>query len=172
MNIDTLKERCTDLLVKGQKIQAIKLWREHTGASLKEAKKSIELFESTGAWPLVANGMVTTNTSTTPSLSRTDNITKECTSFINNGNKIGAIKLWREHTGASLNEAKEAIEQLEAARTSAVSTAPAPSLSHGEPEEASMEEEERPPQHQQGLGAGYWLFLLGLCAYLAYSLLA
>ncbi|OPZ81419.1 MAG: hypothetical protein BWY75_03554 [bacterium ADurb.Bin425] len=39
---EELDGRLRDLLAKGQKIEAIKLYREQTGASLKEAKEAIE----------------------------------------------------------------------------------------------------------------------------------
>lgn len=42
------------LIREGSKIQAIKLWREQTGASLKESKMQIEHFEQTGAWSPVS----------------------------------------------------------------------------------------------------------------------
>ena len=45
---------CASLIEEGKKVQAIKLWREKTGASLKEAKMQIEQFEREGIWsPIV-----------------------------------------------------------------------------------------------------------------------
>ena len=168
MNDDTLQERCTKLLVGGQKIQAIKLWREHTGTSLKDAKDILEHFEHTGSWlhspeQSPASQVETIQAKNEPNISLTD----KCASLLRNGNKIGAIKLWREHTGASLKDAKEAIEQLESDH----STPSVGSVSRDEYEEHSAEEEKH-PHHQQGLGTGYWLVLLGLCGYFAYYLLA
>lgn len=172
MNTDTLKERCTKLLVDGQKIQAIKLWREHTGTSLKDAKGILEHFENTGSWlpspKQSSNSQVDTITTHNKAiLNQIDNLRDKCTSLLENGNKIGAIKEWRKHTGASLKDAKEAIEQLERDH----STPRVGSVSRDEYEEYSAEEEKR-PHHQQGLGAGYWLVLLGLCGYFVYYLLA
>ena len=36
------RERCRELYLNGDKIPAIKLWREKTKASLKEAKEAVE----------------------------------------------------------------------------------------------------------------------------------
>lgn len=54
------------LIREGSKIQAIKLWREQTGASLKESKMQIEEFERTGTWspisaPIDSEGASTLN---------------------------------------------------------------------------------------------------------------
>lgn len=42
------------LIREGKKIQAIKLWRENTGASLKESKMQIEQFERAGTWSAIS----------------------------------------------------------------------------------------------------------------------
>lgn len=80
-------------LQRGEKIAAIKLYRQQTGAGLAEAKRAIE------AW------------------SRRDDLqggdlTVEVVELLNRGQKIGAIKLYRERTGARLVEAKQAVEAL------------------------------------------------------------
>jgi ribosomal protein L7/L12 len=41
------------------------------------------------------------------------NLTAEVAALLRSGNKIAAIKLWRERTGASLLEAKNAVEDYE-----------------------------------------------------------
>ena len=117
------------LIQENQKIQAIKLWRECTGNSLKEAKDIIEYFEQHGVWmtvddlprqvPKPSDSQPLQNLSTTsqpsPSLSlNSTSTTKElCASLVNEGKKVQAIKLWRERTGASLKEAKMQLEQFE-----------------------------------------------------------
>ena len=81
------------LLERGEKIAAIKLYRQQTGAGLAEAKRAIE------AW------------------ARRDDLhggdlTAELIGLLKRGQKIGAIKLYRERTGAGLFEAKQAVENL------------------------------------------------------------
>jgi hypothetical protein len=49
----------------------------------------------------------------------------EVRSFIKAGNKIGAIKLYREITGVGLAEAKEAVEKMVAERNAASAPTPA-----------------------------------------------
>lgn len=81
------------LLERGEKIAAIKLYRQQTGAGLAEAKRAIE------AW-----------------VRRDDlhggDLTAEVVGFLKRGQKIGAIKFYRERTGVSLVEAKHAVESL------------------------------------------------------------
>jgi ribosomal protein L7/L12 len=96
-------ERWTEIreaLARGEKIQAIKLYRERTGAGLREAKEVIEqtaqegerrLWEGTGGWPEIDEALA-------------------------RGEKIQAIKLYRERTGVGLREAKEAIDSMERRR--------------------------------------------------------
>lgn len=80
------------LLERGEKIAAIKLYRQQTGAGLAEAKRAIE------AW------------------SRRDDLhgdlTAEVVELLKRGQKFGAIKLYRERTGADLVAAKRAVEDL------------------------------------------------------------
>jgi hypothetical protein len=43
---DALKEQIRSLLLQGNKIEAIKIYRETTGLGLKESKDAVELIES------------------------------------------------------------------------------------------------------------------------------
>ena len=150
-----------------QKISAIKKFRTMTGVSLKEAKEIVDHFEAHGVW-ISASELKQSSPTVSPSpSSKHNNIHEKCASLLATGQKRPAIKEWREHTGASLKDAKEAIEQLERNH----STPAVNSISHDEYEEHSAEEEAKRPD-QQSLGIGYWVVLLGLCGYFAYYLLA
>jgi ribosomal protein L7/L12 len=89
------------LLAEGQKIEAIKRYRERTGAGLAEAKKAVELLEGQGA--------VARQPLDPP-------VEQEIVALLEQGRKIQAIKLYREHTGTGLKEAKQAVEAVAAER--------------------------------------------------------
>jgi ribosomal protein L7/L12 len=92
-----LVDRVQALLDAGQKIAAIKAFREATGAGLAEAKAAVEALERGG--PL-------------PSGAPPNDSEKDLLSLLQQGQKIKAIKLYRERTGAGLKEAKDAVEDL------------------------------------------------------------
>lgn len=101
-------------LDRGNKIEAIKLLRNATGLSLKEAKDAVEHIEAGD------------------SLVIAQKITKEAgsegiASALQQGNKLEAIRLYREQKGVGLKEAKEAIEAMLAGQqntTSGLALAP------------------------------------------------
>ncbi|MBV9469115.1 MAG: ribosomal protein L7/L12 [Abitibacteriaceae bacterium] len=92
-----------ELVRSGQKIQAIKLYREQTGVGLKEAKDAIDAMAA-GAFsaPPVAR-----SSQFMPSPSST------LENLIKSGRKIEAIKLYRQQTGAGLKESKDHVEAIE-----------------------------------------------------------
>ena len=94
-----------DTARSGNKIGAIKLYREYTGTGLAEAKEAVEKLEA--GQPLESlplGGM--------PAI-----IVPERAAWIQEalfkGDKIEAIKLYREGTNLGLKESKEAVEKLE-----------------------------------------------------------
>ena len=87
------------LLAEGRKIEAIKLYRDHAGAGLKEAKDAIEALERGGDLPV-------------PERRSFSNAEEEIVFLLEQGRKIEAIKLYREQTGTGLKEAKEAVEDI------------------------------------------------------------
>ncbi|MGH2521649.1 MAG: ribosomal protein L7/L12 [Anaerolineales bacterium] len=101
----------------GKKIEAIKLFRETFGVGLKEAKDAVEKIE---AGDLAEVTRQTLNTPgfagfATPSEPALDlGKLKEIGNLIRRGNKIEAIKLYRQMFGVGLKEAKDAVERLEA----------------------------------------------------------
>jgi len=88
-----------DLIARGQKIEAIKLYRERTDTGLKEAKDAVEAI-ARGETPAMP-----------ASLSSADE--QDVVSHLRDGNKIAAVKLYREKTGTGLAEAKKAVDALE-----------------------------------------------------------
>jgi ribosomal protein L7/L12 len=95
------------LVHEGRKIQAIKLYREQTGVSLKEAKDAVER--------LAANQPLGASATQVPPPPPTTGFVDpaELQRLVASGNKIQAIKYFRENTGAGLKEARDAVEWLE-----------------------------------------------------------
>lgn len=91
------------LLARGSKLEAIKRVRELTGLGLKEAKDMVEAWDVGGALPALP--------AATPATPRGD--MAEVRAILFGGNKIAAIKRYREITGAGLKEAKDAVERME-----------------------------------------------------------
>jgi ribosomal protein L7/L12 len=86
----------------GCKIEAIKRYRELTGAGLAEAKQAVEALERGEA---------------TPSAEPADSsFEREIVSLLQAGKKIEAIKLYRKRSGVGLKEAKDFIDALAADR--------------------------------------------------------
>jgi len=90
------------LLRDKQKIQAVKLYRDETKASLKEAKIAVEMMQDE---MLVAQHEARLSKGSPANL-------EEVQHFLQMGNKIQAIKAYRKSTGVGLREAKEAVEML------------------------------------------------------------
>lgn len=93
------------LLARDQKIEAIKLVREHTKLGLKEAKDYVDALER--------GEVVATLPSAPPAPPQlsTSELDTQVRSLART-NKIEAIKLVRQHTGLGLKEAKDYVEQL------------------------------------------------------------
>lgn len=91
-------------LARGEKIAAVKLYRDFTGAGLKEAKDAIDQWPGSGAGsagrPLAAAGHLSAAQ------------TAEIEAALARGQRIAAIKLYRDFTGVGLKEAKDVICEL------------------------------------------------------------
>jgi large subunit ribosomal protein L7/L12 len=87
------------LLAQNQKIEAIKFYRELTGAGLKEAKDAVEALERGESLEPPQEPVV-------------DSWEPEIVALMEQGRKIEAIKLYREKTGVGLKEAKDAVEAI------------------------------------------------------------
>jgi len=95
-----------DALRDSNKLLAIKLYREYTGLGLAEAKAAVEALEQTGSLP------ASTNTISTNGLDA--NLLAQVQQALFQGQKIEAIKLYREATNQGLKESKDAVEKMEA----------------------------------------------------------
>jgi len=97
-------QRIHDLLHRQQLINAIKFYREITGASLAEAKDAVE--------------EMARDESTKPpdDVRDMDNpiLTSRIMSLLSRKRKIDAVKIYREEYGVGLKEAKDAVDQIEA----------------------------------------------------------
>lgn len=113
------------LIREHKKIHAIKEYRVLTGASLKVAKEAVEEFEAQGRWPTGLNvhpasfGGDSMNHHASPSAAVPQRPAEaEHLSAIQaalaSGQKILAIKLYRELYGVGLKEAKDAVEHFQA----------------------------------------------------------
>ncbi len=105
------------LVKAGKKIEAIKLYRELTGVGLKEAKDAVEQLAE-GKFVQVSQTI--TRTRTTRAILNPDAsqaALAEVRHLMNAGHKIEAIKVYRQHFGVGLKEAKDAVEALDALDT-------------------------------------------------------
>ncbi|MBL8058382.1 MAG: ribosomal protein L7/L12, partial [Anaerolineales bacterium] len=98
------------LVQAGQKIEAIKLYRQLTGVGLKEAKDAVDQLE---AGQVVQVGQLIVQQWTAGGGERPD--LAEMRRLLLAGKKIEAIKVYRSRTGLGLKEAKDAVEAIEAA---------------------------------------------------------
>jgi len=85
----------------GNKIAAIKLYRDATGAGLAEAKDAIELIAAGKPPPSGAAATQPTDAM------------QEVSALLAAGRKIEAIRVYRTATGVGLKEAKDAVDALE-----------------------------------------------------------
>jgi ribosomal protein L7/L12 len=99
MDSQDLEEQLRVLLAEGKKIEAIKVYRERTGAGLAEAKDAVEALEAGQKLPSQAID---------------GGFENELVALLEQGQKIEAIRVYREKTGAGLKEAKDAVEALAA----------------------------------------------------------
>src|SRR5579863_5313437 len=113
LNAESLESAIRLLLSQGEKIKAIKLYREQTGAGLAAAKNAVELIEKGERFP--------DSQAASYAGADTDDLETQVLELMELGQKIPAIKLYRERTGAGLKEAKDAVEDL-AARHGIVAT--------------------------------------------------
>ncbi|KQQ67367.1 ribosomal protein L7/L12 [Microbacterium sp. Leaf320] len=105
------------LVAAGQKIHAIKLYRQHTGVRLQEAKDRIDHWSVSTTAPhlaAVSNAAAAHSSITaTPSSVRgalPASVSAEVDRLVSADQKIQAIKLVREHTGLGLRESKDVVE--------------------------------------------------------------
>lgn len=105
MDAPSLQKLLDDIkaeIAAGNKITAIKLYRDATGAGLAEAKQAVELIAAGKPPP----------TGAAPTLSA--DAMQEVSALVIAGKTIEAIKVYRKEAGVDLKDAKDAIDALEA----------------------------------------------------------
>ena len=98
------EEEIRQLLNSGNKIQAIKTYREKTGAGLAEAKEAVEA--------LAAGDSFDSQALRENAPADDSDLADEVKELIVQGNPILAVKLVRERTERSLKESKELVDQI------------------------------------------------------------
>jgi ribosomal protein L7/L12 len=93
-----LEAELRHLLAAGRPIEAIKRYRQATGAGLAEAKDAVESLIDGESLP--------------QQVPVEADLERAVVAQLEEGRKIPAIKLYREATGAGLKEAKEAVEAI------------------------------------------------------------
>lgn len=138
------RDEVMHLLQSGQKIKAIKMYREDTGASLADAKAAVERMELSGAAYPAESQQWNGGSQEYVSESNTggSGLSADVELLVMQGRKIEAIKLYRQQTGLGLREAKEAIDQID----HTLRTAKSSSLSGAQP--ARIETGREPPNDE------------------------
>lgn len=105
----------TGEIKRGNKIAAIKIYRDATGSDLKDAKEAIEafmqVFDASPSAPPPLPSMLESIIENARELSAEER--NGIVAALRRRNKIEAIKLFREATGLGLAESKTAVEDLE-----------------------------------------------------------
>jgi ribosomal protein L7/L12 len=109
------------LLRNGNKIEAIKRLREATGLGLKEAKDAIDALEAAnagspaGVYTNVGRLLEDRPNAVRASVPAPAEVDSHIQSLLRSGQKIEAVKLYREVTGLGLKEAKDHVDAVERA---------------------------------------------------------
>lgn len=104
---DPLEGEIGRLIKAGNKIAAIKLLREQTGISLREAKYAVDRYDGLPGSLLGVPALPSSETGSKA-------LEEELLPLIRESRKLQAIKVYRDRTGAGLKEAKDAVEALAA----------------------------------------------------------
>lgn len=116
-NEEALLNELASLLRSGRKIEAIKVYRRVTGASLADAKDALERLEqsimlsgiSAGSAPQLDMAQL----AGMANMELPGMLLSEIAQLISQGKKLEAIKVYRQHIGAGLADAKSVVDQLE-----------------------------------------------------------
>lgn len=99
------------LVVAEQKIRAIKVLREATGSTLQEAKTRIDTWIPAASGDQMSSTPPLSAPSSADAAARLDaTVRAEVGALVAAGQKISAIKLFRDATGLGLKESKDAID--------------------------------------------------------------
>ena len=100
------------MIKRGEKIGAVKIYRQQTGASLKEAVEAVEAMQR--GEPARPPHNASTGDIQDADLNAAD--LKDIVALLEEGKQIAAIKLYRDKTGVGLAAAKSAVEGLATGR--------------------------------------------------------
>ena len=111
-----------ELISQGNKIAAIKLFREVTGVGLKEAKDAVEAIER--------GQMVTSSKPIQFDLQNDTLLDEQIKQLLAKRQKIQAVKIYRETHNCGLKEAKDAVDAIEASmrRETHINLSPTPAI--------------------------------------------
>lgn len=99
------------LVQSGNKIEAIKVYRQATGVELKEAREAVEAVERGRSLLAPAGTDWESNAVAQPATPA--QLEAEIRELVQKGNKLAAIALYRSATRSGLKEAKDAVEAVE-----------------------------------------------------------
>ncbi len=97
----------------GNKIEAVKLYREFTGAGLADAKEAVEKIDEGISLEALQSRFSPASNIPIPATIQPERV-NWIQEALFKGNKVEAIKLYRDGTNLGLKESKEAVERLEA----------------------------------------------------------
>jgi ribosomal protein L7/L12 len=95
-----LEQQVRSLLDQGQKIAAVKLYKDQTGVGLAEAKEAVEAMQADAGPPSASD--------------IGGDLEAELLRLLSRGDKLEAVKLYKDRKGVALLEAKQAVETLAA----------------------------------------------------------
>jgi len=93
-----LEQEVRSLLDQGKKIEAVKVYKDHFGCGLKDAKDAVEALQRGASLP-------------SPSEPDAD-LDSQLLRLLGQDERIKAVKLYRDQTGATLYDSKQAVEAL------------------------------------------------------------
>jgi ribosomal protein L7/L12 len=150
-----LEKEIRELLAARQKINAIKLFRQVTGAGLKQAKEAVEGIEVGGT---IDSNQLSPQVNHISSPANDASIINQAAQLIRNGNKMAAIHLLRSHYDVSLKLAKDAADLLDKGRPVDIAWLKMRA------QQAVLANEKLPPESSRRGASGYLflIFLLGV----------
>lgn len=106
-----LYQELLELCRQGQKLEAIRRYKEATGSSLAEAKDIIDSFDTADAVPLSSAQHTGASSQHRAPVSTDQQVLDLC----RQGNYLQAVKVYKDATGKGLKESKDYVDQLAAA---------------------------------------------------------
>jgi ribosomal protein L7/L12 len=107
-----LEEEIQNWLQKGNRIEAIKVYRQATGQGLLESKDAVEVFERNGILPLPSDLEGEGGQAHLSNRSRRANQMIAIVELLQAGQQVSAIEAYRQAFHADLNEAQAAIHKI------------------------------------------------------------